>query len=225
MATDPFHTFQSTVESSLHSAQQLSQTYHTSLQRGKSQDELQLNQDRLEDSIEALKQDVEDVKQSINVVQSNPARFGIDEVELERRRGFLQSVQDEILSLESGIEKGRGFTSIDMRQHEGEEDDQAEFEREHQQSLMSNQDDILSSIGRTLSSLKNQASNMGNELSEQNELITTFDGEVQQSENRLSSAKRKMDKLTENIDGWTGGWSVWILILLLFFLLLIAILI
>lgn len=82
----------------------------------------------------------------------------------------------------------------------------------HPQSLLSNQDSILSTIGRTLSSLQSQASTMGQELSEQNELIHTFDREVEQSHTRLGKAMDKMNDLTRTADGWTGGWTVWILV-------------
>lgn len=91
---------------------------------------------------------------------------------------------------------------------------------------------------------------MGHELNEQNELVQQFDSEVEHSSTRLTKAMDRMNEFTRRADGWTGGWTIWILILvsvgqisfrlgiqsahsisssstsqLLFFLLLVAILI
>lgn len=247
MSTDPFHTFQSTVESSLRSAQDLSRAYLAS-----PPSQQQTAHDRLLDAIDALKQDLEDVRQSVNVVRRSPERFGVGEMELQKREGFLSQCEAQVEQLErdagdqrGGAAGGRGkqrdYTSIDMRRDGDDDEDgdpQNAFEREYQQvrvkaktteqncsvglgltvsvlfmqSLITNQDSILTTIGRTLNTLKSQASTMGNELSEQNELIQTFDQEVEQSSTRLGKAMDKMNDFTRQADGWTGGWTVWILI-------------
>lgn len=66
---------------------------------------------------------------------------------------------------------------------------------------------------------------MGQEIGEQIEIIDAFDGEVEQSQGRLSKAMLKMDTVVRIGDEKLGGWCVWILIMVLFLLLLVVILI
>lgn len=77
---------------------------------------------------------------------------------------------------------------------------------------MSQQDNTLSTIGRTLTSLKSQASTMGNEITEQVELIGALDSEVDSTQGRLGRAMGKMDELVRRGDDRLGGWCVWLLI-------------
>lgn len=99
MATDPFHTFASTVRSSLAATRELSSTY-TSLASSSSaaagSSELITAQDRLNDALEALQQDVEDVRQSVAVVKRSPERFGVDVGELRKREEFLRVCEAEV---------------------------------------------------------------------------------------------------------------------------------
>lgn len=110
MASDPFHTFASTVRSSLTAARDLSAQYtsliasasststSSSLRRPppSSEDDVLLAHDRLNDALEALKQDVDDVRQSVAVVRRSPERFAVDEAELGRREEFLRMCQEEV---------------------------------------------------------------------------------------------------------------------------------
>lgn len=79
--------------------------------------------------------------------------------------------------------------------------------------LMEQQDSTLNTIGSTINSLKNQAGLLGNEISEQVELITTFDQEVDQSQSRLGRARKRMDEMIKLGEERTGGWCVWLLVL------------
>lgn len=90
---------------------------------------------------------------------------------------------------------------------------------------MSRQDNTLDAIGSTLVNLRSQAGLMGQEIGEQIEIIDAFDGEVDQSQGRLSKAMRKMDAVVRISDEKLGGWCVWILIMILFLLLLVVILV
>lgn len=78
---------------------------------------------------------------------------------------------------------------------------------------MTQQDTTLERIGTTINSLKNQAGMLGNEISEQVELINTFDSEVDESQSRLGRARKRMDDLIRLGEERTGGWCVWLLIL------------
>ncbi|PWN30949.1 hypothetical protein BDZ90DRAFT_29546 [Jaminaea rosea] len=228
MSQDPFHTFSSSLRSSLSSAHALSQSY-TSART--SSDHLTAH-DRLADAIEALRSDVADVRQSVNVVQSNPARFGVDESEVDRRKEFLRDCEEQMRRLEEEVDarsrRKDGETSIDMNgahQDDGDDDAYTAWEQQHQSTLMSRQDTILSSIGTTLSSIQRQATHMGSEIVEQTELIGALDSEVESSQTRLGRAMGKMDEMVRRGDDRLGGWCVWLLVIALFFLLLVAILI
>ncbi|PWN18261.1 hypothetical protein BCV69DRAFT_80086 [Microstroma glucosiphilum] len=238
MATDPFHTFASTVRSSLAATRELSETYNSLASASSSSaaagsSELITAQDRLNDALEALQQDVEDVRQSVAVVKRSPERFGVDVGELRKREEFLRVCEAEVEKLQRSAsvqvggraERRGGHSSIGIDDDHDDEDHNTAFEKEQQQLLMTQQDTTLSTIGRTLTSLKSQASTMGNEITEQVELIGALDSEVDSTQGRLGRAMGKMDELVRRGDDRLGGWCVWLLVVALFFLLLIAILI
>ncbi|CAO1626294.1 unnamed protein product [Parajaminaea phylloscopi] len=241
MATDPFHTFASSVRSSLSEAQTLSRSYYDiAAAHPASSSQVITAHDRLADAIEALKADLDDVRQSVAVVRSAPERFGVDSPELARREALLTDCERELKQLESSASHARSHTNGGGQSSgakygsrggddEDDEDDPESsfmaFERDHQTQLVSEQDTVLSSIGVTLTSLQRQAATMGTEILEQTELIGTLDSEVADSQSRLGRAMGKMDEMVRRGDERLGGWCVWILIVALFFLLLIAIII
>ncbi|KAE8212380.1 hypothetical protein CF327_g3985 [Tilletia walkeri] len=246
MSRDPYHDFASDLRSSLTTARSLSQTYTSLLSTSpsSSSNAVQEAHDRLADAIEGLRQDVQDVRESVSIVQRAGAeRFGVGVEELEGRVRFVRECEGEIEELErvassapSGSRTGArrrkgggGGGNADLEMGGGAEDDMedsaAAFEREQQQQLLAEQDSSLGLLGRTLSTLKDQASHLGQEINEHVELLGALDEEVDQSQSRLKRAMDRMENLIQLGDDRLGGWCVWILIVVLFLLLLVAVLI
>lgn len=97
MATDPFHTFASSVRSSLSSAQTLSRSYLDIVaSHSPSSSQVITAHDRLADAIEALKADIDDVQQSVAVVRRSPERFQVSPQELASREALLAECQREL---------------------------------------------------------------------------------------------------------------------------------
>ncbi|CAD6930952.1 unnamed protein product [Tilletia controversa] len=138
--------------------------------------------------------------------------------------GLRQDVQDVRESVAIVQRAGAERFGVGVEELEGRVRFVSECEAEIEQ-LLAEQDSSLGLLGRTLSTLKDQASHLGQEINEHVELLGALDEEVDVSQSRLKRAMDRMETLVRLGDGRLGGWCVWILVVVLFLLLLVAVLI
>lgn len=69
------------------------------------------------------------------------------------------------------------------------------------QLLFAQQDETLGSIGATVDALRAQAATMGTEMREQNSLLDLLAQDVDSTDSKLSSARRKMDRFIRDNRG------------------------
>ncbi|CEH14555.1 SNARE protein TLG1/Syntaxin 6 [Ceraceosorus bombacis] len=238
MATDPYHSFAAELRNSLRSAQELAGTYSkgSASSTNTDTDSQRAAHDALVDALEALEADIADVRESVNVVSRSPERFGLDEQELGNRRRFVKDCEEQFKRLSKvpgerptttrkyAPDAGDADADLERGASRGDDDVEA-FEREQQQSLLAQQDNTLSLIGRSLTSLRTQASAFGTEIAEQVELVGALDSEVDTSQSRLKRAMGRLDEIARRSDDRCGGWCVWLLVVALMFVLLLVILI
>ena len=68
--------------------------------------ELQQSRAELRTNLETLTTDLADLLESVSAVESDPYRFGLDVAEVQRRRGFVRDVGDEVKSMRTELEEG-----------------------------------------------------------------------------------------------------------------------
>ena len=99
MATaDPYLLVKSEVESSLQAASTLHSTFKRVIAAPSSSEELVRSRDELRGALTALEADVDELQQSVDVVVRDP-RFGLGELEVDRRRAFVRRIQGEVISI------------------------------------------------------------------------------------------------------------------------------
>ncbi|TFY76266.1 hypothetical protein EWM64_g7747 [Hericium alpestre] len=247
MSTDPYHAVQSEIQVSLQTADQLRASYIRirSTARGGSE-ELEWARSELKATLAAMEADLEDLDESVRQVctssLSTGARmFGLDEVEVIKRRQYVGHVRREIESMRAEVEGRPQSNHADAlspqanapktplspsRSPRPEGDDhQAAWARQEQQMMIQQQDQTITSIAGTLTTLAEQAGLMGREIGEHNEMLGDLEQGVDQSDTKLSSAMRKMRRFVRDTEEKRSGWCIAILIVILVILLAAVVLI
>ncbi|WFD29915.1 hypothetical protein MSPP1_000929 [Malassezia sp. CBS 17886] len=243
MSLDPYDGFAHDIERALRDAEAL---------RGRAHSDGDARR-KLGAAVAALRQDLGDLRQTVRVVeQSDPARFGIDARELDRRRAFVHRSEAQLEQMDAvangaSVARDSG-TARGIQRYRDRDGDRGEgaagpigsggvrgdgdpapsslaWEKEQQQMLLAHQDVALGQIGTSLSTLRSQAQRIGLETDEQVVMIGELDTDVDNTQTRLQHAVKRMDRMVAQTDAWLSGWFVWVLIVVLFLLLLVVILV
>ncbi|KAG8884753.1 hypothetical protein FRB97_003273 [Tulasnella sp. 331] len=200
MAEDPYHEVKAEIQTSLQTAATLRASYLriASTATGDSE-ELRWAGSELKATLAALDADLEDLEESVRIVEGSGGRsFGIGGNEVIQRRQFCRFVRTE-------IEKASTSRSQPSRPAEvpspEEEDDQSEWERQEQATMLRQQDSTLSTIAGTLGTLVEQAGLMGREIGEHNEMLSDLEANVDRTSNKLGGAMKKMQQFIRDTEG------------------------
>ncbi|KAG5339778.1 hypothetical protein C0989_003578 [Termitomyces sp. Mn162] len=98
MSIDPYHAVEQEVQATLQIAVQLRSSYlRIQSTAGEESEELQYAISELKGTLAALEADLDDLDESVKIVESTDARnFGLDYVEVQRRRQYVTDVRKEI---------------------------------------------------------------------------------------------------------------------------------
>lgn len=181
----------------------------------------ELHQSRTEllTTLSSLATDIAELQAAIAAVQQDPYRFGLDGVEVGRRREFVREVKGEVEGMRKEVmetgnsENGGGAVGLPdpssfREEGEGDEDGYGygEFEQQQQQEMMQDQDVQLDGVYRTVGNLRVQAEDMGRELEEQEGILGEVDvladrvgGKLQNGVKRVGHIIRKNEGVSEVI--------------------------
>jgi syntaxin 6 len=210
-------------------------------------EELMWARNELKATLASLEADLEDLDESVKIVESTDSRlFGLDDAEVLKRRRYVGHVQTEIRNMRSLVSdtpppqfvlehlpSGSG-THVPMTPRAGPgspfsarygEDHQAAWAKQEQQMMVRQQDDAMDSISGTLHTISQQASLMGNEIEEHNEMLDDLEQNVDRSEDKMSSAMRRLRKFLRDSEDSKSNWCIMILVFVLMVLLLAVILV
>ena len=240
--SDPFLEVQSDVLSTLNETRSLFSSYLRirTLAKPQSEELIQARTD-LETNLAALWADLQDLLDSIAAVESDPYAFGIDTAEVQRRRGFVRDVGDEVEGMRQELEgmseqnvaagtgqqgKGKGKlpppTAFD--DEEGEDgDNYAEFEQEQQQTMMAEQDEQLDGVFRSVGVLRGQAEDMGRELEEQGHMLEDVDTLADRVGGKLQVGVKKVGEVIRKNEDSVSSCCIGVLIVVLVILLILVI--
>lgn len=199
----------------------------------------------LEGTLGTLAADLADLLESVAAVEKDPYRFGLDVAEVQRRRGFVREVGEEVEGMRSELLQGgsgannvaattggrqqslpspREFEEGEEEVGEGE-DNYAEFEAQQQVQMMREQEQDLDGVFRSVGVLRNQAEDMGRELEEQGGMLDDVDALADRVGGKLQTGvKRVGEVIRKNEDGLSScGIAVLILALIVMLILVIVI--
>jgi len=248
MSVDPYHAVQQEIQNSLQTAAQLQSSFlRIRSMANTDSEELMWARNEFKATLAALEADLEDLEESVKIVESTDARmFGLDEAEVQKRRRYVGHVRKEIENMRASVSSSASLAAPQPQymQPSGSgapltannpraspfsdtygDDHQAAWAQEEQQMMIRDQDHAMESISGTLNTIAQQASLMGQEIGEHNEMLTDLEQNVDNTDDKLSGAMRRMRKFLRDSEEKGSGWCIIILIFVLMALLLAVILV
>jgi member of the syntaxin family of t-SNAREs len=257
---DPFLSVQSDVQTTLTQTRTLFSSYLrirtlASTRPGQKSEELVQARTDLEENLATLSADLQDLLESIAAVEDDPYRFGLDTVEVGRRKGFVRETAGEVEGMRRELaDQSGGGGNIAMgaqglpspgafevddeyderrrgrrRNLDPDEDEDAdynaEFEQQQQQVMMEEQDQQLDGVFRSVGVLRNQAEDMGRELEEQGAMLEDVDRLADRVGGKLQVGVKRVGEVIRKNEDGLSSCCIAVLIFVLILLLILVIVI
>ncbi|KAI8518469.1 Syntaxin-6 [Branchiostoma belcheri] len=178
---------------------------------------------------------------SIDIVESNPRKFKIDQQELGDRRAFISRTRQSVKEMKDHMASPSAKARIEgrNRQHlfngpskrqdrytkldsEMENTNQKFISdtRQQQQLIVEAQDDQLDMVSGSVGVLKNMSHQIGNELDEQAVMLDDLGHEIDSTQSRLDGVLKKIAKVS-HMSNDKRQWTAIIVLLVIMFILII----
>ncbi|KNE67015.1 hypothetical protein AMAG_11480 [Allomyces macrogynus ATCC 38327] len=179
--------------------------------------------------------DVQDLAESVAVVESNPARFGIDKSEVAARRAFVANARGAVKELQDRMTAHQTKLQVEQRSallgpssrsakvgamaasgpskmpgSKGNDQFIAD-ETGRQMVMMQQQDQQLDAVLNTVSTLKEVAITMGDEIDDQVGLLHVMEEETDQTSSKLKGAMRRMEGILRANNDTKATWCIVVL--------------
>lgn len=228
--TDPYHQFQSEVQSLL--AQ--TRTSFTNYLRLRSLShaaapELVSARQELSHNLSSLADDIADLTAAVKAVEGDPYKYGLDVSDVAARRRFVEEALGDVEDMKEEMENAEaptpthpqygGFVGDEDEDDDEREDPLAAYEREQQVQMMRDQDLQLEGVYRSVGNLRAQADTMGRELGEQAELVDALDRDVDRVQGKLGKGLKDLNAFIRKNEDTASHWCIGLLILVLCILL------
>ncbi|KNE69069.1 hypothetical protein AMAG_19952 [Allomyces macrogynus ATCC 38327] len=183
--------------------------------------------------------DVQDLAESVAVVESNPARFGIDKSEVAARRAFVANARGAVKELQDRMAAHQTKLQVEQRSallgpsarsgkvgataaagpsktpgNKGNDQFIAD-ETGRQMVMMQQQDQQLDAVLNTVSTLKEVAITMGDEIDDQVGLLHVMEEETDQTSGKLKGAMRRMEGILRANNDTKATWCIVVLSIVL----------
>jgi len=200
------------------------ETLHSQWQTA-SENEAKRLHSRLLQDVGDVRWDLDDMEKSAVAVKASPDRSKVSLPEFETRQAFISQTRQKLNMIQNALSlraPGRvkastaGGTGVSLGP---EGSDLHAAQRADQAQILKEQDIVLDRFHDTVTQIGTMSKHIGGELEEQNQILEEFDYEVQDTQGRLSTATKYIDKLMENISNNKS----WCVIILLFVALVIVI--
>ncbi|XP_074653794.1 syntaxin-6-like [Tubulanus polymorphus] len=214
---DPFFVVKEEVNKALNTSQGLYQRWCELVNdpNSVSKEEFEWTSNELRNCLRSIDWDLEDLDETIGIVEKNPKKFKIDELELVERRQFVTTVRRSVNGMRehmSSPKKKNINENGHRRQANGPSRPQDKYTRldneierandkyitdtqQQQQMMMNHQDEHLNMIGTSVTVLKDMSHRIGGELDEQAVMLDDFSTEMDHTESRLDQTMKKMAKV------------------------------
>ncbi|GJM91808.1 hypothetical protein PR202_ga08223 [Eleusine coracana subsp. coracana] len=152
---------------------------------------------------ESIEWQVDELEKTILVASRDPAYYGLDEVELSRRRNWTVSAHNQVGTVRRAVEKGKSNSAISKHQDftgtgrtnlysAQDNDDFISSESDRQQLLMRQQDDELDELSDSVQRIGNVGLTIHDELSSQERILNDLSFEMETTSNRLDFVQKKV---------------------------------
>nr|XP_023670347.1 syntaxin-10 [Paramormyrops kingsleyae] len=242
---DPFFVVKGEVQKALARARGLFERWEELLEDGTpvSRDELDWSTNELRNCLRTIDWDLEDLHETISIVESNPGKFRLEESELQDRRHFVERTRQDVQEMKEQLSSPSAMARTEKKNRQAllaasgparaatvlephlvsANSRYIQEQQEQQQLIMQEQDDQLGLVSGSIRVLKDMSDRIGDELDEQAVMLGEFGDEMDQTNSRMDSVLKKMEKvshMTSSRRQWCAIGVlavVMIIILILFF--------
>lgn len=216
---DPFFVVKDEVQKAVQTARGLYQRWCELLEDPitVSKEEYDWTTNELRNSLRSIEWDLEDLEETISIVERNPKKFKIDDVELNDRKAFVARTKHTVQDMKDHLSSPQTRSREDKKSRQGllangpkkPQDKYMRLENEieranqkyiddtqqQQQLMISNQDEQIDMIGTSVGVLKNMSHQIGNEMDEQAVMLDDFAHEMDTTESKMDNVMKKMAKV------------------------------
>mmetsp|Transcript_39743 Transcript_39743/g.47759 ORF Transcript_39743/g.47759 Transcript_39743/m.47759 type:complete len:290 (+) Transcript_39743:38-907(+) len=239
-ADDPFHVFRDDVTRKLNLVDESLNRYT----RVVYETDTAVNTHELKDSKKQLKRHLKhaestlkDLQSTVRAVERNPNQFHhISHEELRSRQIFVEDAKDRLANCkdkitsasvrkkiaddEKALSLRRMGDASNVSRNQREENDMLQNERAQSQVMLKQQDETLDVLGEAVQRVGDIADNIHDELQVQNRMLSDFEEDLDDAEEKLGMVMGKLAKLLKTKNKWQLG-TILILsliVIVLFFL-------
>ncbi|EDV28006.1 expressed hypothetical protein, partial [Trichoplax adhaerens] len=215
---DPFFVVKTEVQKNLNNTTVLHKKWRELSEDGRntSKEDFTWTTNELKNNIRSMEWDLEDLEETITIVESNPSKFRIDDLEINERKSFISRTKKTIKEIKEELtstsrrakkekhereallgSKGRHQDRYTRLDKEIEQSNQnfIEENQKQQQQLFRQQDDQIEMISKSVGVLKQMGQHIDGELTEQAALLEDFDQEMTDTKSRLDRSLIKIEKV------------------------------
>lgn len=143
------------------------------------------------------------MEKTISVASRDPAYYGLDEVELSKRRNWTGSARNQIGTVRRAVEKGKSNPAMARHQDpmgtsrtnhysSQDNDDYIASESDRQLLLMRQQDDELDELSASVQRIGGVGLTIHEELSGQERILNNLSLEMETTSNRLDFVQKRV---------------------------------
>lgn len=233
---DPFYVVKEEVLQSVNGVttlydrwQELLKTTNTS-----QNDEFKWTTNQLRTGIKSIEWDLQDLEETIGIVESNRQKFRLEQVEVDSRKKFISETQYIIKKMKEELNNATTKGKLDNDQRDAlmrrkdqqapagrfdaldnaiQSDNEAFMKDQHmvQDQIMRQQDEDLDKLGEVVGVIGQMGNSIYSELNTHSRILDDLDSGVEDTQGRLTSVMRRVNKLLES----TSDRVQWCLILTL----------
>lgn len=165
----------------------------------------------LRNSLRSIDWDLEDLEETITIVESNPKKFKLDELEITNRKAFIEKTKEEIKAMRDKVLENKtkekrmrqgilplsnSNTKYTRLQNEMESPNERFINdnQQQQQIIVRAQDEELDRIQDSVGTLKSISKQIGSELEEQSVMLDDLGHEMDNTGSRLDGTMKKLAK-------------------------------
>ncbi|CAO2167816.1 unnamed protein product [Urochloa humidicola] len=196
-AQDPFYIVREEIQDSI---DKLQSTFHRWEQTASNTGEYVHLTKGLLTSCESIEWQVDELEKTISVASRDPAYYGLDEVELSRRRNWTGSARNQVGTVRRAVEKGKNSSATSKYQDTSrtnlysaqDNDDFISSESDRQQLLMRQQDEELDELSASVERIGGVGLTIHEELSGQERILNDLSLEMETTSNRLDFVQKRV---------------------------------
>jgi syntaxin 6 len=228
---DPFYVVKEEVQHAADTAEAIFKRWQELLKNTNTaeSDEFDWTTSELITNIKSIEQDLAALDETVSIVENHKGRFNLDNKDIEQRKAFIDDTRLRITHIHAAIDhpKTREKMEHDRRQALalGSAAMDAgglrgnliiEDERQEQQKLMADQDELMVEIGQGVDRLADVSKEMNAELRAQNRMLEETNKNTADLLDRVKVSSKKLTDLLENSTSTTQKCAIIIVLTIMF---------